>query len=209
MVHEWWGITKHMHDSAQKLAQQGYTAFIADMYGDARTADNPKDAGALATSVMKDPKVMEGRFNAAQAQLSKHASVDPPGSPRSATASAARSSSTWRARARIWTQSRASTPRSASTRPRPRRARSRPRSSSSTARTIPSSRRRSTPHSGRRWRPRRPTTASSNTPARCTPSQTRKPPNSARSSTCPCATTPRWTRRRGRGVQVLRRRFRK
>lgn len=77
MVHEWWGITKHMHDAAQKLAQQGYTAFIADMYGDAKTADNPKDAGALATSVMKDPKVMEARFNAAQAQLSKHASVDP------------------------------------------------------------------------------------------------------------------------------------
>jgi len=29
------------------LAQQGYTAFIADMYGDAKTADNPKNAGAL------------------------------------------------------------------------------------------------------------------------------------------------------------------
>jgi len=29
------------------LAQQGYTAFIADMYGDAKTTDNPKDGGAL------------------------------------------------------------------------------------------------------------------------------------------------------------------
>jgi dienelactone hydrolase len=77
MVHEWWGITKHMHSEAQKFAQQGYTAFIADMYGDAKTADNPKDAGALSSSVMKDPKVMEGRFNAARAQLAKHASVDP------------------------------------------------------------------------------------------------------------------------------------
>jgi dienelactone hydrolase len=77
LVHEWWGITKHMHDEAQKFAQQGYTAFIADMYGDGKVADNPNDAGALATLVMKDPKVMEGRFNAAQAQLSKHSSVDP------------------------------------------------------------------------------------------------------------------------------------
>jgi len=77
MVHEWWGITKHIHNEAQKLAQQGYTAFIADMYGDAKTADNPKDAGALSGSVMKDPKVMEGRFNAARAELAKHASVDP------------------------------------------------------------------------------------------------------------------------------------
>jgi len=77
MVHEWWGITKHIHNEAQKLAQQGYTAFIADMYGDAKTADNPKDAGALSGSVMKDPKGMEGRFNAARAELAKHASVDP------------------------------------------------------------------------------------------------------------------------------------
>src|ERR687885_52789 len=74
MVHEWWGITKHVHNEAQKFAQQGYTAFIADMYGDAKTADNPKDAGALSGSVMKDPKVMEARFNAARDQLAKHAS---------------------------------------------------------------------------------------------------------------------------------------
>ena len=77
MVHEWWGITPHIHAEARKYAQAGYTAFIADMYGDAKTADNPKDAGALAGSVMKDPKVMESRFNAARAALAKQASVNP------------------------------------------------------------------------------------------------------------------------------------
>jgi dienelactone hydrolase len=77
MVHEWWGITRHIRDEAQKFAQQGYTAFIADMYGDTRTADNPKDAGALSGLVMKDPKVMEGRFNTARNQLAGHPSVDP------------------------------------------------------------------------------------------------------------------------------------
>src|SRR5215212_5472778 len=76
MVHEWWGITNHIHNEAQKFAQDGYTAFVADMYGDARTADNPKDAGALAASVM-DPKVMEARFNAARTELARHPSVDP------------------------------------------------------------------------------------------------------------------------------------
>jgi hypothetical protein len=45
MVPEWWGITKHVQNEARKFAQQGYTVFIADMYGDAKTADNPKDAG--------------------------------------------------------------------------------------------------------------------------------------------------------------------
>src|SRR5258705_11008150 len=77
MVHEWWGIPPHIHSEARKYAQQGYTAFIADMFGDAKTADNPKDAGALSGSVMKDPKVMEQRFNAARDQLAKQASVNP------------------------------------------------------------------------------------------------------------------------------------
>src|SRR5215475_6340636 len=77
MVHEWWGITPHMHTEAKKFAQQGYTAFIADMFGDAKTADNPKDAGALSGGVMKDPAAMESRFKAAQAELAKQPTVNP------------------------------------------------------------------------------------------------------------------------------------
>jgi dienelactone hydrolase len=77
VVHEWWGITKHIHDEARRLARQGYTAFIADMYGDARTADNPDDAGALSGSVMENPQAMESRFEAARAQLAKQPTVDP------------------------------------------------------------------------------------------------------------------------------------
>ena len=77
VVHEWWGITKHIHNEARRLARAGYTAFIADMYGDAKTADNPKDAGALSGSVMKNPQAMESRFNAARAELAKQPSVDP------------------------------------------------------------------------------------------------------------------------------------
>ncbi len=77
MVHEWWGITPHIHNEAKKFAQQGYTAFIADMYGDAKTADNPKDAGALSGGVMKNPQAMESRFKAAQAEIAKHSTVNP------------------------------------------------------------------------------------------------------------------------------------
>jgi dienelactone hydrolase len=77
MVHEWWGITKHIHNEARSFAQKGYTVFIADMYGDAKTADNPTDADALSGSVMKNAPVMMQRFNAAQAELAKQASVDP------------------------------------------------------------------------------------------------------------------------------------
>ena len=77
MIHEWWGITPHIHTEAAKFAQQGYTALIADMYGDAKTADNPKDAGALSGGVMKDPAAMQSRFKAGQALLAKHATVNP------------------------------------------------------------------------------------------------------------------------------------
>jgi len=77
VVPEWWGITTHMHNEAQDFARQGYTAFIADMYGDGKTADNPKDAGALSGGVMKNPQTMEARFKAAREQLAKHPSVDP------------------------------------------------------------------------------------------------------------------------------------
>lgn len=77
IVPEWWGITKHMHNEARAFAGQGYTAFIADMYGEGKTADNPKDAGALSGAVMKNPQTMEARFDAARAQLAKHPTVDP------------------------------------------------------------------------------------------------------------------------------------
>jgi len=76
LVHEWWGITKHMHNEARRFAQHGYTALVADMYGDGKTADNPKDAGTLAGGVMKNPQAMQGRFNAARAVLAQHSTVD-------------------------------------------------------------------------------------------------------------------------------------
>jgi dienelactone hydrolase len=76
VVHEWWGITDHVRSEARKLAGQGYTAFVADMYGDGRTADNPKDAGALAGAVRKNPAVMQSRFDAAKDTLGRHATVD-------------------------------------------------------------------------------------------------------------------------------------
>lgn len=76
VVHEFWGITKHVRDEARRFASQGYTAFVADMYGDGKTADNPKDAGALAGAVRKNPAAMQSRFSAAKDTLAKHASVD-------------------------------------------------------------------------------------------------------------------------------------
>lgn len=76
MIHEWWGITPHIHNEAKKYAAAGYTAFIADMFGEGKTADNPKDAGGLSGGVMKDPAAMISRFNAARATLVKNPTVN-------------------------------------------------------------------------------------------------------------------------------------
>ena len=76
IVHEWWGITAHIHSEARRMASLGYTALIADMYGDAKTADNPKDAGALSGEVTKNPATMRSRFDAGMATLAMHPTVD-------------------------------------------------------------------------------------------------------------------------------------
>jgi dienelactone hydrolase len=76
VVHEWWGITKHTRAEAQRFARQGYTVFVADMYGDAKTADNPTDASGLMKSVMGNPALVQSRFAAARAELARHATVD-------------------------------------------------------------------------------------------------------------------------------------
>ncbi len=76
VVPEWWGVNKHMRDEARRYAGEGYTAFIADIYGDGKTADNPKDAGALVGFMKKNPALMQSRFDAAKDTLSKNATVD-------------------------------------------------------------------------------------------------------------------------------------
>ena len=75
VVHEWWGITPHVRGEARKFAEQGYTAFVADMYA-GKTADNPTDAGGLSKALMGNPAGMQARFNAARAELAKHPTVD-------------------------------------------------------------------------------------------------------------------------------------
>ena len=76
VVHDWWGITQHTRAEARRFAQQGYTVFVADMYGDAKTADNPTDASGLMKSVMGNPALVQSRFAAAREQLAKHVTVD-------------------------------------------------------------------------------------------------------------------------------------
>jgi len=69
IVHEWWGLNDYARKRADMLAQEGYIALAVDMYGNGKTADHPKDAGAFATAVNKDPAAALARFKAAMTTL--------------------------------------------------------------------------------------------------------------------------------------------
>src|SRR4051794_19290351 len=42
---EWWGLTDYPQSRAKQLAERGYVAFAVDIYGDAKTTNDPKEAG--------------------------------------------------------------------------------------------------------------------------------------------------------------------
>lgn len=77
VIHEWWGHNDYARQRADQLAKMGYVALAVDMYGDGKTADHPKDAGAYAGMVMSNMDGMKARFNAGKRVLVKHPRVKP------------------------------------------------------------------------------------------------------------------------------------
>jgi dienelactone hydrolase len=76
VVHEWWGLNDYVRGRARKLAELGYTALAADMYGDGKTADNPEQANALMSAALGDVAAIEARFKAACDLLESQSSVE-------------------------------------------------------------------------------------------------------------------------------------
>ena len=64
VIPEWWGLTDYPKHRATQLAQMGYVAFAADMYGDGKTTDDPRQAGQWATPFAKDRTLMRRRAQA-------------------------------------------------------------------------------------------------------------------------------------------------
>lgn len=78
IVPEWWGLTDYPKTRAKQLAELGYVAFVADMYGDGKTTDDPKEAGKWAGALRGgDRKEMRIRIQAALDELKKNPNVDP------------------------------------------------------------------------------------------------------------------------------------
>ncbi|MBT1690308.1 dienelactone hydrolase family protein [Dawidia soli] len=76
VVPEWWGVTDYVKTRANELAKLGYVALVADVYGNGKTADNPTDAGALATPFYQNPVLAKARIDAAIAKLKTYSQVD-------------------------------------------------------------------------------------------------------------------------------------
>lgn len=76
VIHEWWGHNAYARKRAEMLAELGYVALAVDMFGDGKTADHPKDAGAFAGAVMGDIEVGEARFKAAMDFLKSQSQTD-------------------------------------------------------------------------------------------------------------------------------------
>ena len=76
IVHEWWGLTDYPRKRAKQLAELGYVAMAVDMYGDGKTAEDPKTAQELATPFYNDPQLTKTRLDAAINKLKEYKQVD-------------------------------------------------------------------------------------------------------------------------------------
>lgn len=75
VVPEWWGANDYARKRARMLAEAGYVALVVDMFGNGENAADPKEAGALAGTVNKNPPLALARFQAAEKFLSKQPGV--------------------------------------------------------------------------------------------------------------------------------------
>lgn len=74
---EWWGLNDYIKGRARQLAELGYVALAADMYGDAKQAANPDEAGKMMNGLFADMPATTERIKTAIATLAARPEVDP------------------------------------------------------------------------------------------------------------------------------------
>lgn len=76
IVDEWWGLTAYGKNLARQLAAAGYVAFAADMYGDGKTTNDPKQAKEWMQEVIGDTALWNRRAQLGLDILKSDANVD-------------------------------------------------------------------------------------------------------------------------------------
>jgi len=77
VVHDWFGMSDYAKKRADQLAQLGYVAFAADIYGKGVHPTTPKEAGEQAGKYKNDRQLLRARVTAALDVLQKNPHVDP------------------------------------------------------------------------------------------------------------------------------------
>ena len=76
IVHQWLGLTDYEKHRAEMLAQLGYVAFCADIYGKGNRPKDVSEAGPLSSKFKADRPLLRARVNAALDELKKNDLVD-------------------------------------------------------------------------------------------------------------------------------------
>jgi len=76
VVHEWWGLNDYAKKRARMLAELGYVAFAADMYGNHQVTDKPPQAQEWMQEVTADVEGWQARALLGLAQLKASGLVD-------------------------------------------------------------------------------------------------------------------------------------
>ncbi len=77
VVHEWTGLGDYVKKRTEALAELGYIAFAADIYGKGVRPQNPKDAGEQASIYKNNRRLMRERALAGLQTLQAHPLTEP------------------------------------------------------------------------------------------------------------------------------------
>ena len=77
LIHDWNGVGDYEQRRVQMLAEQGYAAFAADLYGQGVRPTNPDDSRAESSKLYSDRATLRQRLFAGLAQAQSLPSVDP------------------------------------------------------------------------------------------------------------------------------------
>lgn len=77
LVHDWMGVGEYVQMRARQVAEMGYVAFVADIYGKGVRPTNTQEASAQAGKYRADRALLRARARAALDQLLANRRVDP------------------------------------------------------------------------------------------------------------------------------------
>jgi dienelactone hydrolase len=76
VIPEWWGLTDYLKSRAKQLAELGYFAIDADLFGDGKTAADPTEAMALTKPYYTNPELARPVVEAAIAKAATFSQAD-------------------------------------------------------------------------------------------------------------------------------------